>query len=226
MANIRLVVVDDHTLIREALRIVFERDPVIEVVGEAATVTEAVALVDSLAPDAAILDLPGWSGIEATTGMKCSCPSLAVLFWACRDDYAHISAALSAGAAGYLLKNASATEIVRAIPRVVAGEPVLDPAVVRMLLERVSAPNDPLGDSSNPALRPHDLTHQELTVLHLAATGLNNVAIASELRCSVRTVQVHLGHVFHKLGVCSRTAAVTTALRMGIVALGPSPRLL
>ncbi len=224
---IRVIIAEDHALVREGTRELIEREPDIEVVGEATNGAEAVALVDQLSPDVALVDIsmPVMSGIEATERIKSTHPGTAVLILTAYDDDQYVFALLQAGAAGYLLKDVASSEVVRAIRSVHSGEPVLHPAIARKVLARFSSEHAALGAAPPaPFGRPDGqrkvtMTDRELEVLRLAASGLTNMEIAQRLHFSVRTVQVHMTHIFSKLGVGSRTEAVITSLRQGIISL-------
>ena len=218
MDKIRVIIAEDHAVVREGTRQILERQEDIEVVGEAANGAEAVALVDRLNPDVALVDIsmPVMTGIEATEKIKATHPGTAVLILTADDDDQYIFALLGAGAAGYLLKDVPAAEVVRAIRSVHAGEPVLHPAIARKVLARFATERQ--GErpvSSDDGL----LTKRERDVLRLAACGMSNARIADRLSVSIRTVQAHLTHIFDKLGVGSRTQAVIAGLRRGLIDL-------
>jgi DNA-binding NarL/FixJ family response regulator len=219
--KIRVIIAEDHAVVREGTRELIDREPDIEVVGEATNGIEAVALVERLKPDVAIVDIsmPLMSGIEATERMKALQPSLAVLILTAYDDDQYVFAVLRAGAAGYLLKDVPSAEVVRAIRLVHAGEPVLHPAIARKVMARFSAEQAPPTDHLQPATRAAQLTEREMEVLRLAANGMTNGQIAAGLFFSVRTVQVHMTHIFNKLDVGSRTEAVIKGLRLGLISL-------
>lgn len=215
--RIRVIIAEDHAVVREGTRQLLEREPDLEVVGEAADGAQAVALVERLNPDVAIMDIsmPVMTGIEATRRIKVARPNTAVLILTGYDDDQYVFALLSAGAAGYLLKDVPSAEVVRAVRMVHAGEPVLHPAIARKVLARFARP----GEHAD-ALRDGDtLTDREVEVLRLAACGLGNAEISERLSLSIRTVQVHLTHVFAKLGVGSRTEAVIAGLKSGLLKL-------
>jgi DNA-binding NarL/FixJ family response regulator len=214
MEKIRIIFAEDHVLVREGTRQILDRQEDLEVVGEAADGIEAVELVRRLSPDLAILDIsmPRMGGIEATKRIKEIAPKTSVLILTAYDDDQYVFALLEAGAAGYLLKDVSGDDLVRAVRAVHAGEPVLHPTIARKVLSRFAARRrEPLP----LPLEDDTLSQRELEVLRLAASGMSNAAIAQELGLSARTVQVHLTHIFAKLGVASRTEAVITALRRG-----------
>ena len=218
MEKIRVIIAEDHTFVREATRQFLEQEPDIEIVGEATDGAEAVALADRLNPDVAIVDIsmPVMSGIEATERIKAVRPGTAVLILTQYDDDQYIFALLAAGAAGYLLKDVPSTEIVRAVRSVHAGEPVLHPAIVKKVLARFAAEAQ---DQQQARPEGELLTEREREILRLAACGLSNARIGERLFVSLRTVQVHLTHIFNKLGVGSRTEAVIVGLRRGVLRL-------
>jgi DNA-binding NarL/FixJ family response regulator len=218
LEKIRVIIAEDHAVVREGTRQLLEREHDIEVVGEAANGAEAVALTERLSPDVAIMDIamPVMSGIDATVKVKAVRPATAVLILTAYDDDQYVFALLAAGAAGYLLKDVPSAEVVRAVRSVHAGEPVLHPAIAKKVLARFAREGQPQGPARGEALV---LTEREREVLRLAACGMSNSRIADRLYVSVRTVQVHLTHIFGKLGVGSRTEAVIAGLRRGLISL-------
>jgi DNA-binding NarL/FixJ family response regulator len=219
MGTIRVVIADDHAVVREGTRRILEHEPDIEVVGEASNGAETVTLVESLRPDVAIVDIamPGMDGLEATKRIKISRPGTSVLVLTAYDDDPFVFALLAAGAAGYLLKDIPASDLVQAIRRVFAGEPVLHPAIARKVIERLTA--EAPETTHTPKRDVVALTDRENEVLRLAAAGMTNAQIAVSLQLSPRTVQAYLAQIFGKLGVASRTEAVITGLRVGILKL-------
>ncbi len=214
---VTIVIADDHALIREGTKQLLDEHPGLSVVGEAADGQEAVEVVTRLKPDVVLMDIamPGTNGIEATRRIKKTSPSTSVLALTAYDDEQYIYALLDAGAAGYLLKNVGGEELARAIYAVAEGESVLHPSVAAKVFKRVTSGVAGLVKAGGI----DQLTERELAVLRLAARGLSNKMIARDLDLSDRTVQVHLSNVFGKLGAASRTEAVITALRRGIVRL-------
>jgi len=184
------------------------------VVGEAGDGVEALELAKRLRPDVAIVDIamPRVNGIEATRLMKKVSPSTAVLVLTAYDYDQYVFALLEAGAAGYLLKDVSGRELIRAVQSVNRGESVLHPTVARKVMRRIRV------DSGGPGEEPA-LTERELQILSMAAEGMKNKEIADRLILSVRTVEAHFGSIFNKLGVGSRTEAVLYALKKGWIAL-------
>jgi len=215
--KIRVMLVEDHVLVREGTRELLEREEDLEVVAEAGDGEEAVRLAELRRPDVILMDvaMPRLNGIEATRRIKAANPATAVLVLTAYDDDQYIFAFLEAGAAGYLLKDVSTRDLVRAIRAVHAGESVLHPAVARKVVDYFA--KRATGKPAEGA--PETLTLRELEVLRLAARGMTNQQIADELTISVRTVQVHLSNIFGKLGVGSRTEAVLHALRRGWLSL-------
>jgi DNA-binding NarL/FixJ family response regulator len=212
---IRVVLADDHALVREGTRRLLEAEPDVQVVAEAASGTEAVAAVEHDHPDVVIMDIamPGGNGIEATKHIKQISPQTAVLALTAYDDDQYVMALLEAGAAGFLLKNVHGRELVEAVRAVHRGEPVLDTAVAARVLRRMA------GGPPQNTLPEATLSEREMEVLREAARGLPNKEIARRMGLSVRTVHTHLGNIFGKLQVGSRTEAVLQALRRGWVRL-------
>ena len=216
MEKIKVVIADDHVVVREGTRELLERENDLKVVGEAGDGEEAVRLVTELKPDVAIIDIamPKLNGIEATKKIKALYPATSILILTAYDNDQYIFALLEAGAAGYLLKNVRGREVVEAVRAVHAGESVLHPVVARKVLNRFVPSSREAKDRE-----VEELTDRELEVLKRAAKGLSNKDIAEELCLSVRTVQAHLGNIFGKLMVGSRTEAVVHGLRKGLLSL-------
>lgn len=210
---ITILLAEDHVVVRESIRQSLERNPNFKVVGEASDGAETIIMAQELKPDVIIMDIsmPKINGIEATRRIKASMPSVAILALTAYDYEQYIFPLLSAGAAGYLLKDISSFELINAIEKVHKGESVLHPAVARKVLERFKGPV-----SGSPRVEVNKiLTEQEITVLKMAARGMNNKTIADELFLSVRTVESHFGSIFQKLNVGSRTEAVIQAMKEG-----------
>lgn len=210
---IRVILAEDHGLVREGTRRILEAASNIVVVAEAANGEEAIAAVDRHQPDIAIIDIgmPGINGIEVTRRIKTTHPHVSVLVLTMHDDEQFIFAMLEGGAAGYLLKDVDGDQLIQAVEAIHAGESVLHPAVTHKVLARLASDEQRSGqrDAENP------LTGREHEVLRLAARGMANKQIGATLDVSVRTVQAHLGHVFRKLNVGSRTEAILHGFRAG-----------
>ena len=217
MCKIRVLIVDDHAVLREGMRQLLAKEAALDVVGTAVDGNEAVRMVEELSPDVVLMDIvmPHLNGIEATRGIKAVRPGTAVLPLTAYDDERYVVGLLEAGAAGYLLKSASGREIYEAIRAVAAGESVLHPlATARLLARALRSP-----EAVSSALEDRPLTIRETDVLKLAAKGLGNKDIAARLNLSIPTVKAHLVNVFNKMGVGSRTEAVLKALRKGWIEL-------
>lgn len=208
---IRVVLADDHSVVRKGVREFLEEEPDIDVVGEAGDGLQAVELAVELQPDVMVMDIkmPDLSGVDATRRIRKEAPKVRILALTAYDDDPYIFGLLEAGASGYVLKTAESRELIRAIRTVAAGQSALDPVIASRLMARVQQP------TSTEAL-----TDRELEVLRLAARGLTNKQIGHDLDISDRTVQNHLANIYTKLGVASRTEAVTEALQRGLFRLG------
>jgi len=215
MEQIRVVLGEDHALVREGTRRIIEEAEDFTVVGEAGDGSQVLALIEELRPDVAVLDIriPKLSGIDVVRRMRERSPATRALMLTAYDDDEFILAALDAGAAGYLLKTARAVELLDAIRRVHAGEPVLQAAiatkVARLWLRRPGV----RADLTEP------LSPREREVLELAGSGLRNRVIADRLGISSRTVEGHFNSILGKLGVSSRLEAVLYALSHGWVTI-------
>jgi NarL family two-component system response regulator LiaR len=217
MNKIKVIIADDHVLFREGTRNLVEREKDIEVIGEASDGEEAVELVTRLHPHVALMDIamPKVNGIEATRQIKARQPSTAVLILTAYDNDQYILALLEVGAAGYLLKNVSGKDLVNAIRAVYAGEAVLHPTIAEKVFSRFGAVSHKSGEPAQLA----EVSEREMEILRLAAKGMSNQDIAGKLFLSRRTVQAHLGNIFRKMDVGSRTEAVLQALRKGWLGL-------
>jgi DNA-binding NarL/FixJ family response regulator len=205
---IRVLLTDDHPIVRDGLAAVLELQPDMEVVGEAGDGPESVAKAAELKPDVVLMDLqlPGFSGAEATRQILAASPQTRVLILTAYDSDEGILEAVRAGASGYLLKGAMRTELVQAIRVVAAGGSLLQPALVARLLEH-----------RTPEGTHEQLSEREHEVLKLVVQGLRNKEISDVLGIAERTVKFYTGIIFQKLGVTSRTEAVAAALKQGLV---------
>jgi NarL family two-component system response regulator LiaR len=213
MIPVKVLLAEDHVITRQGIRRVLEDAPGIQVVGEAGDGEEAVALAAATQPDVIIMDIamPKLNGIEATKQIKAVRPTTAVLILSAYDDDEYVFGLLEAGAAGYLLKTVSGDELIRAVRAVFGGEPVLDPVVARKVINRVTSH----GKTREEAKASEALTNREMEVLGLAATGMGNKDISSNLHLSRRTIEGTLRAIFNKLGVSSRLEAILIGLKRG-----------
>lgn len=212
MEPIRIVLVEDHTLMREGTRHILEQHAGLDVVGEAGDGQEALALIERVKPDVAILDIrmPKINGIDVVRNMRQISPETKALMLTAYDDDDYIIALMELGAMGYILKTARPAELVEAVRTVHANEPVLAPAIAAKVARLWS---------QQRKLREHDsapmLTPREREVLNLAASGLRNKGIAERLSISVRTTEGHFNGILSKLGVSTRVQAVMVAVSRG-----------
>jgi NarL family two-component system response regulator LiaR len=207
--SIRVLVVDDHAVVREGLRAFLDLQDGIDVVGEASDGDEAIVAAEDLRPDVVLMDLvmPRLDGLAAMRVLRERVPGARVIVLTSFLDDEKVLPALRAGAAGYLLKNAAPQELARAIRAASAGEVLLDPVVAARLVDTLAGGVEPLDR----------LTPREREVLELIGRGFPNKLIARELGLSEKTVKTHVGHVLAKLGVTDRTQAAVVAVRAGLV---------
>ncbi|MCU0490435.1 MAG: response regulator transcription factor [Chloroflexaceae bacterium] len=205
---IRILVVDDHPVVRHGLVSMLRYEPGIELVGEAADGMEAARLILEQLPDVVLLDLrlPGLSGVDIMRQVRPQAPQVRFLVLTTYDTDEYIGSALTAGAQGYLLKDTPPEDLVRAVRGLMQGRAALEPGVAARLLERVARPDD-----------MDELSARELEVLRLLVAGASNKAIAAQLHLSENTIKTHLSRIFEKLRVQSRAEAVAVALQRGIV---------
>lgn len=214
MSTIRVVLADDHAVVRKGIREFLEEDSGIQVVAEAGDGEKVKALIHEYTPDVAVLDvrMPGATGIDVAAWIKAQNLPIRVLILSAYDDDPFVIAAIQAGASGYVLKNAEAEQIIGAVRQVAMGRTVLPSDAAASLIRHVIDEKSLL-----PASEP--LTEREREVLKLAAAGMTNRGIGVQLSISDRTVQGHLASIYAKLGVNSRTEAVTKALQIGALQL-------
>jgi DNA-binding NarL/FixJ family response regulator len=214
--KIRVLLADDHAVVRKGIRQFLEEAGDIDVIAEADDGAEALRLIEEHRPDVAVLDIrmPEVTGVEATRRIKARFPNVRVLILTSYDDDPYVFALLQAGADGYVLKTASGDELVRAVRTVHGGESALSPEIASKVVRQATS-----GRPAGAAKQIETLTERELDVLRLAARGLTNRAIGHELSISHRTVQGHLQSIYGKLNVGSRTEAVTEALRRGWIVI-------
>jgi len=214
MARIRVLVADDHEVVREGTLRMLEREIDIDIVGEAADGLQAVRLVQEIVPDVVVLDvrMPDMNGIEATKQIKRVHPQVRVLIFTAHDDDRYVFPLLDAGADGYVLKTTRQRDLIKAIRDVYQGQTALHPEIARRVVERLTHKDKYVGEGMVEAL-----TEREMEVLEAVAKGWSNKDVSEALNISPHTVQVHLSNVFGKLGVKTRTEAVLYAIRQGWV---------
>jgi DNA-binding NarL/FixJ family response regulator len=211
MANLRVVLADDHAVVREGLKALIGAQPGMELVGEAADGRSACRLVEQLLPDVVVMDvsMPGMSGAQAAEELRRACPRVKVLALTVHEDKGYLRQLLEAGAAGYVLKRAAAEELVHAIRTVAAGGVYLDPALAGKVVG--SFVRKPPGAGAAGA----DLSEREAEVVSLVAAGHSNKEIAGRLELSVKTVETYKARSLEKLGLSSRADLVRYALQRG-----------
>jgi len=208
--KIRVLLADDHRIVREGIRQLLESASDLKVIAEAGDGEEAQSLIQQHKPDVAVLDIqmPKASGIEVTRWVRAHLPEVGVLILTAYDDDPYVIAVLQAGANGYVLKTAKAEDLIQAVRDVHEGKSALDPAITRKLMANIF---------QRPEKKVEELTDRELDVLRLAAKGFTNKAIGVQLSISDRTVQGHLAHIFAKLQANSRTEAVMRGVSLGLI---------
>ncbi|MBN1873706.1 MAG: response regulator transcription factor [Anaerolineae bacterium] len=218
MKPIRVLIVDDHTIVRKGIRALLTEIAGIEVVGEAADGQEAIVQAARFCPDVILMDLamPRMDGIEATLQIKTRQPESRILVMTSFATDDKVLPAIKAGARGYLLKESAPEDLMQAIYQIDRGESSLHPIIARKVLEEIAQPLDRL-----PTTDP--LTEREVTVLRLVAQGLSNQDIAEELHISAPTVRTHVSNIMSKLYLANRVQATLYALREGLASLDADP---
>ncbi len=214
MAKIRVLLADDHAIVREGVRMILAKESDIEVVGEAQDGAQALEMVERLKPAVVVMDIsmPGMGGIEATQQAKARHPDVNILALTMHEDESYVFKLLHAGASGYVLKRAAARDLVEAVRAAAKGEAFLYPSVARKVVE------DYLKRVETGEGRGYDgLTEREREILTLIAQGFSNQQIAEKLYISIKTVQTHRAHVLEKLGLHDRTELVRYAIRKGLI---------
>jgi len=212
--TIRVLVADDHAIVRKGICALLATEPHIEVVGEAHDGQEAISAAGRLDPDVILMDLvmPGMDGLEATRRLTSRQPATRILVLTSFHGDDKVFPAIKAGALGYLLKDSGPEELVEAIEQVYRGKSSLHPSIARRLLQELAAPPQPAADTEG-------LTEREIEVLRLVAQGHSNRNISAALTISEATVRTHVSNILSKLNLCSRTQAALYALREGLASL-------
>lgn len=210
---IRIIIADDHAVVRQAMHVMLEMEPEFTVIGEADDGEQALVLADEFQPDLVLMDIrmEGMDGVEATRRLRKQHPEISVLILTGYGEDQILLQAVEAGAQGFLLKDASAEEVKQAILRVVSGESHMTPGMLRKLMDELAL------RERRPEPAHAELTPRELEVLESLARGLSNDEIAQELVISEKTVKTHLGNIFGKLHVDGRAQAMLYAIREGLV---------
>lgn len=232
MANIRVLLVDDHAILREGIRYLLSASGEVDVVGEAQDGVEALEMVEQLKPDAVLMDIamPRMNGIEATTELKRRHPELPVLILSMYDSEEYVLPILKAGASGYVLKRAAAQELVSALKAVVSGQVILHPDIARTVMENIGQGGGaaaPAAAATAQTARPdgapnpqlEQLTDREREVLTLIARGLTNQQIGEKLFISIKTVQAHRANLMEKLDLHDAVELTKFAIKTGLVSL-------
>jgi two-component system NarL family response regulator len=223
MEKIKVLIADDHRVVREGLSAILKTKEAIEVVGEAKDGQEAVEKARALLPDVILMDvsMPRMGGVEATRIIKRELPHIGIVALTMYEEQQYIFDLVRAGATGYLLKDTDSAQIVSAIRAINRGESLIHPSVASKILAEFSLLSQGKGKKRPGA--DHDLTEREITVLRLVADGKTNKEVANNLDLSEKTVKNHVRNIFHKLQVADRTQAAILAIRKGIIDLNPKP---
>jgi DNA-binding NarL/FixJ family response regulator len=206
---IRVLIADDHTVLRHGLRLILDSAAGLTVVGEAADGEAAVAMALESKPDVVLMDvnMPAIDGIEATRRIRAAQPDIQILMLTISQKDKDLIGAIKAGAKGYLLKSAESSEVIESIQRVASGEAILPPNLMARVLDELA----------NPAPEPKQLTERETDILKLVACGLGNKEIGGELHISENTVKTHMRHILEKLNLSNRAEAAAYAVRTGLI---------
>jgi DNA-binding NarL/FixJ family response regulator len=210
--KVRVLLAEDHETVREGLKMIIERQPDLEIIGEAADGREALDRAISLKPDVVVMDIsmPGLNGLIATRKLKEKCPEIQVVALTRHNEGGYLQELLHAGAAGYVLKQSSSEELIRAIRAVGNGKSYLDPAITNTVVDKYAS-----GHLRSPEPGSATLTGREAEVLRLIASGYSNKEIAAQLEISVKTVEAHKANSMRKTGLSSRIDIVNYALLQG-----------
>jgi len=223
MERIKVLIVDDHRVVREGLCAILKNKENLDVVGEAQDGQEAVEHARTLDPDVVLMDvsMPRMGGVEATRIIKREFPHIGIIALTMYEEQQYIFDLVRAGATGYLLKDSDSAQIVKAIQSIYRGESLIHPSVASKILAEFSLLAQKKGKKASWV--EHDLTEREITVLRLVADGKTNKEIANALDLSEKTVKNHVRNIFHKLQVYDRTQAAILAIRKGLIELDPRP---
>lgn len=224
MKKIKVLIADDHQVVREGLSAILRTKEEIEVVGEVKDGAEAVEQARRLKPDVILMDIsmPGMNGVEATRQIKREQPEVGVVVLTMYDEEEHIYDLVKAGATGYLLKDSDSSQIVKAIKTVARGESLIHPSVASKILHEFSSLAQ--GKGQPVKKKTQELSEREVEVLKLVAEGKTNKEIANVLNLSEKTIKNHVRNIFHKLQVYNRTQAAMHGLRKGLIQLDGPPR--
>jgi NarL family two-component system response regulator LiaR len=208
---IRVVLADDHAIVRAGIHSFLEQAGDIQVIGEASDGEMAVGMIGQMIPDVAVLDIqmPKATGIEVSREIRAHCWPIGILILTSYDDYPYVAAVLKTGANGYILKTSTPDEIINAVRDVYQGKSVLDAAILQKVLSQMTHPD--------PTQSVEQLTDREIEILSQVAKGLTNKVVGVNLNISDRTVQGHIARIFEKLEVNSRTEAVMRGLSLGLI---------
>ena len=223
MSKIRIMIVDDHRVIREGLGAILQTKEDIDVVGEAINGFEAIELAKKLHPDVILMDMsmPKMNGIEATREIKEMLPEIGIVALTMHDDDPTIFDLVRAGVDGYLLKDTESTEISNAIRAVQRGESIINPSIAKKILEELTRRNSP--PEKKKGINKYRLSPREVGVLQKVSRGKTNKEIANDLMLSEKTIKNHLRNIFFKMGVDARTKAAIKGIQEGIIELDPDP---